>query len=512
MKEERSEFKVSVLIVDDEASARDSNQLSVTTALEKLEYASDEIKVSTASGMEETLSFLRRQTVHVLLLDRDLGRDENGKMVDGIEHIGDILDIQPSTQILIVTGHDDTRLAVRAMGLGACAYIVKSAKRDYVDYRNEQIMAALSKAKAEIKRNREKMLDRGTIEGKYVCRSKAMQAVEIQLKTLAQYPAPVLFLGKTGLGKTVAAKRLGQLRAEFLGEEEDRPFFNINMANVPKELADSTLFGHERGAFTGAESAKQGLFELANGGDLFLDEIGEIDLAVQAKLLKVIEEKEFCRVGGSKTFKTNARIILATNRNLVEMMKAGQFREDLYARISTFDITLPPLEQRKEDIPFICREIIRELTEGNKEIDISYDDFPSSLKEYLQRDHIPFNIRGIRNDIERLIIYSMGEEGKKDFSKWKSILGVSRRSVFYSKKPTEYIRYRDLEKLPTNFLEGVDFPGIKAAKNLLEKKLLKEAVLKCRTKKKISKILKLSESNIMAKMNKYNISTVTEVE
>ena len=489
MNGERSEFKVSILIVDDDPAAKESNQLSVTAALEELALAPDDIRVSTASRMEEALSFLRQQTVHVLLLDRDLGRDESGAMVDGIEYIKDILDIQPSTQILVVTGYDDTRLAVKAMGLGACAYIVKSSKRDYLEYRNSQIMTAIEKAKAEIRKNRKKMLDHRTIEGKYICRSKAMQAIEIQLKTLAQYPAPVLFLGETGLGKTVAAKRLGQLRGEFLGQRE-RPFFNVNMANIPKDLADSTLFGHEKGAFTGAVTAKQGLFELANGGDLFLDEIGEIDLEVQAKLLKVIEEREFCRVGGSKNFKTNARVILATNRNLVDMVREGQFREDLYARISTFDITLPPLEERKEDIPFICRGIIKDIVKENKELDISYEDFPESLKEYLQRDHIPFNIRGIRNDIERLIIYGMSGEGRKDLSNWKAILGVSRRSVFYSKRPTEHLRYCDFEKLPTHFLAGEDFPGIKEAKSLLEKKLLEEAVSRCRTKKKWPKPLK----------------------
>ena len=509
MKNERKELKVNVLIVDDEELARRSNQLSVMNLLQKLELSADDVGVSLAADIKDALSILRQQTVHVVLLDRDLGTS-NGQQIDGVDYIQDILDIQPSTQILVVTGHNDTRLAVRSMKLGACGYIVKSSDKDYLEYRNTQIMQALKRAKTEIRRTKEKLLNNKGIYGKYICKSKAMQSIEIQLKTLAQYSAPVLFLGKSGLGKTITAKRLNHLRAEFLNQK-DRTFFNINMANIPKDLSDSILFGHEKGAFTGAHAAKQGLFELANGGDLFLDEIGEASLEVQAKLLKVIEEKEFCRVGGNKNFKTNARVILATNRDLQEMVNQKEFREDLYARICTFDITLPSLEERKEDIPYICEAIIGDMMKENKNVEFSYEDFPEPLKEYLQRDNIPFNIRGVRNDIERLMIHSKQDNsGRLDFSSWKSVLGVSRRSVFHSKVPTEYISYSDFEKLPTNFLSGQDFPGIKMAKSLLERKLLQEAVSKSQTKKRVAQLLKISESNALSKMDKYNISTADD--
>ena len=333
-----------------------------------------------------------------------------------------------------------------------------------------------------------------------------MRSLDVQLQTLAQYPAPVLLLGESGLGKTVTAKRLGQLRGEFLNQPK-RPFFNINMANISKELADSILFGHEKGAFTGADRVKQGLFELSNGGDLFLDEIGEASLEVQAKLLKVIEEREFCRIGGSQNFVTTARVILATNRDIKQMVTEKKFREDLYARICTFDITLPTLKERKKDIPYICDAIINELRKENKERRFSYADFPDALQEYLQRDHIPFNLRGIRNDIERLMISSRADNtGLLDFSNWKSILGISRRSVFHTKRPTEYLSYSDFKNMPTSFLSKEDFPGIKEAKNVFEKKVLEEAVSKCRTKKEVSELLNLSESNTIIKMDRYNVS------
>ncbi len=505
---EHKDPKVSVLIIDDEESALKVNRMSVMDLLQKLELSFNEINIHLASNISDAFSILRRQTLHVILLDRDLGVDDRGINVDGMQHIQEILDIQPATQILVVTGHDDTRLAVEAIQMGACGYVVKSTSPDYLAYRNAQILKALKKAKLELQRVREKMMDKQPM-GAYVYKSSAMQGIEIQLKTLAQYSTPVLFLSESGLGKTVAAKRLGSLRAVFL-QQKNRPFFNINMANIPKDLADSTLFGHERGAFTGANTAKQGLFELANGGDLFLDEIGEASLEVQAKLLKVIEEREFCRVGGNKNFTTTARIILATNKNLKEMVEKKEFREDLYARICTFDIPLPPLEERKEDIPHICQSIINNLQKENLRKIFSYEDLPDDLKEYLHRDNIPFNIRGIRNDLERLMISSKSDRnGALDFSNWKIILGVSRKSVFHSKKPTEYIEYSDFESLPTRFLTE-KFPGIKEFKRMFEKKLLEEASLRCQTKKEMAQLLGISESNILSKMDRYNVSLSKE--
>ncbi len=501
---ENTDPKVSALIIDDEESALKINRMSVMDLLERSKLSPDEVRVHLASNINDAFSVLRRHTLHVILLDRDLGLDDSGKNVDGMDYIQEMLDIQPSAQILVVTGHDDTRLAVEAIQRGACGYIVKSTSSDYLEYRNHQILKALRKAKLELQRAQEKMLDKIPM-GEYVCKSPAMRGIEIQLKTLAQYSTPVLFLSESGLGKTVMAKRLGHLRAEFL-QQKNRPFFNINMANIPKDLADSTLFGHERGAFTGADTAKQGLFELANGGDLFLDEIGEASLEVQAKLLKVIEEREFCRVGGNKNFATTARIILATNKNLKKMVEKKEFREDLYARICTFDITLPPLEERKEDIPYICQSIINDLQKDNLRKPFSYEDLPHDLKEYLHRDNIPFNIRGIRNDLERLMISSKSDKnGALDFSNWKNILGVSKRSVFHSKKPTEYIEYSDFENLPTRFLTE-KFPGIKEFKRLFEKKLMEEASLKCQTKKEMAQLLGISESNILSKMDKYSVS------
>ena len=506
MGKERNEGKVGVLIVDDHENARLANKMSITDLLGRSGLAESEIGIHSAASMEVALSILRAQTIHVVLLDRDLGEDGAGGNVDGIEHIPEILDIQPHARILVVTGHDDTRLAVHAMNLGAEGYIVKSGLKESLEYKNAQILHALKKAKTEIKRIRDGFADKD-IRGKYICKSPAMQAIDIQLRTLAQYAAPVLFLGGSGLGKTATAKRLGHLRGDAL-KQKNRPFFNINMANISKELADSILFGHEKGAFTGADTSKQGLFELANDGDLFLDEIGEAGLEVQAKLLKVIEEKEFCRVGGDKNFKTNARIIFATNKDLKEMVAQKTFREDLYARICTFDIVLPPLEERKEDIPDICRAIINDLKKENNLTDLCYDNFPDALKEYLQRDNIPYNIRGIRNDLERLMIGSK----KDDCSDWKSVLGISKKSVFHTKVPDEKISYGDFEKLPTSFLSGEEFPGFKTAKALLERKLLEEAASKCRTKKNMAKLLQLSESNVVVKMAKYDINLLTEKE
>ena len=503
----KDDLKVSVLIIDDDELARKANELSVRTLFNQIPPVieeSEDITVMSVGSIDAAFDIMRKHIVHVVLLDKDLGQGHDGKNIDGISHISQFLDIRPSVQVLIVTGHDDTRLAVEAMRLGACGYIVKSSDTHYLGYRNAQILLALKRARIENERAKERLLDKSS-NGKYICKSSAMRSIDIQLQTLAEYSSPVLFLGDSGLGKTVAAKRLGQLRAEFLNQK-NRPFFNINMANIPSDLADSILFGHERGAFTGADKAKQGLFELANGGDLFLDEIGEASLDIQAKLLKVIEEKEFCRVGGDKTFRSHARVIFATNRDIGEMVRTKKFREDLYARICTFDITLPSLKDRKDDVPYICESIIEELQKEHKHKRFSYTDFPDSLKEYLQRDNIPFNIRGIRNDIERLMIgLKKDNTGRTVFSNWKSVLGLSKRSVFHSKRPVDYLSYSDFENLPTSFLSSKSFPGIKKAKELFEEKVLREAALQCHTKKSMARLLGLAESNTVLKMNKYRI-------
>jgi DNA-binding NtrC family response regulator len=291
-------FAVSVLIVDDEKACRFANRILTEEAFAKSKIESSELNIKEASSVDEALYLLSVERFNIVLLDRDLGQDHEGKSVDGIEHIPEIRNVQPTAQILVITGHDDTKLAVRAMQLGAAGYLVKSDSDSARAYREEQLLLALQRSKAEIEERRSILASVKPLTD-YVCKSPAMQSLEIKLQSLAQYPVAALFLGDSGLGKTSAAKRLCELRAKYL-KQVDRPFLNINISGLQDSLADSILFGHEKGAFTGADRMRQGYFELANGGDLFLDEIGDASMELQKRLLKVIDEREFERVGGGR--------------------------------------------------------------------------------------------------------------------------------------------------------------------------------------------------------------------
>ncbi len=225
--------------------------------------------------------------------------------------------------------------------------------------------------------------------------SDAMQIVFESIHRVAPTKANVLLLGESGTGKELVAKAI-----HFMSPRSDKPFVKFNCASIPEGLLESELFGHEKGAFTGATTARKGRFELANGGTLFLDEIGDLPLSLQPKILRVLQEREFERVGGEKTIKVDVRVIAATSRNLEELMKRGQFREDLYYRLNVVPIIIPPLRERKNDIPVLVEHFLKKFNEENKKsLSITND----VLKLFLDYDW-PGNVRELENTIERLVI------------------------------------------------------------------------------------------------------------
>ena len=492
-------FAVSVLIIDDESGCRTANRIAVEAVFKEIDKS--KINICLAESIDDALAELAREQFHVILLDRDLGKDSKGELIDGIKYIPSILSLQPNAEVFMVTGHEDTRLVVEALKLGASGYLLKRADEEYAGYWEQQIGQALMRSKAKIDSVRNSLVN-GSGFSDYVCISPAMRMLDIRLENLAEVSTSVLFLGPSGLGKTAGAKRLSDLRRAFLGQE-NRIFLNVNISSIGRELADSILFGHEKGAFTGADRRKQGFFELANGGDLFLDEIGDASLDLQQKLLKVVEEREFQRVGGDSSLHTSARLIFATNRDLEAMVRAGTFRADLYARISTISLQMPSLEERKEDIKDICKAILRRISKEHPNRVFSYETFPDDLKEYLHRDNIPHNIRGIQNDLERLIVMSPRDKsGQPNLAAWKSTLGLSRRSVFHTARPSESIQLSHLMELPTDLIQD-GFPGLKEAKRIFERKLVEEATRKFKTNSEIARALKLAPSNVLGKISRY---------
>ena len=491
--------KISILIVDDSESSRIVNEMAV----KELFQHHTKLNIQLASSTAEMFQSLRDTKFHVILLDHNFGEedessktDENGKIMNGVDLIPDILEIQPSSRILVLTSFTDSQLAVKAIQNGAMGFITKSLKPKNLAYRDQQILKALREAQFEIESLRKSLSPTDSI-GEYICKSKSMKIINTQLKALSEVNTPVLFVGESGSGKTHAAKRLHEISRKFYKQKE-RVFANINVNTLAKNFIESELFGYEKGAFTGATNRKQGLFELATDGDILLDEIGDASLALQGKLLKVIEEKEFRRLGGLRKIKTEARIMFATNKNIETLVAKGKFKRDLYARICAVTIKMPTLNERKKDIPYICQKISKQLGNENRK-KISYNDFPTSLKEHFQRDNILFNIRGLKNDIERLMIFCPQKaNGRIDYTEWKSILGDK---IEIKQQMGEDIE--TLMELIANQFEKENWPGIPTLKKLLESKVFQVAHKMYPKNKDIAHVLGISESGASSKVKKH---------
>ena len=506
--------KVSVLIIDDDSLSRESARLMCASLFEKINEKEGSVSMSLniecVDSIEEAISRLSHSAFQIVFLDKDLGERADGSRINGIDHIRELLAVQPFAKILMNTADLSYREITRAMKEGAEDYLMKSSAADFADYRETVVMGALKASHDELKRARFEKSKATGLYGNFVCSSPAMQRFEEKLFAMAEGTRPVLFLGDTGLGKGAGARRLNQLRAKHLGQK-DRPFIQENIGGIPEALVLSILFGTEPGAFTDASrKTKPGLLDLAADGDLFLDEIGDTSLETQKKILKVVEEREFMRVGGKVAIKTNARFIFATNKNLKQMVADGLFREDLYRRISAFEEQMPPLEERKSDLPSIIEGFIRNLSQEYPAKRISIDDFPAELLAYLTRDNIPGNIRGIENDVTRLIAYAPADRsGRVNFKEWRKILGIDVLSV-PKRGGSLALDLKHLSSLESNFLSA-DFPGLREAKTLFEKKVLLEAAQKYSSLAAAATALGISKTAVSVKMKAAGIRIQGEI-
>ncbi len=278
--------------------------------------------------------------------------------------------------------------------LSMIANIIGQFIKLYIDIKQEK--EKLEREKQNLKKQLEKILSSSDIEG-IVGKSKAIVEISSMIKKIAPTSATVLLTGESGVGKEVFAKAI-----HYYSSRASKPFIKINCAAIPEDLLESELFGYEKGAFTGATKTKKGKFELANGGTIFLDEIGDMPISLQAKLLRVLQEKEIERLGGSSPIKIDVRIIAATNKDLEKMVYEGTFREDLYYRLNVISIHIPPLRERKEDIPLLVYYFLEKFNkEYNKNLTIA-----DSLMEKLIQYDWPGNIRQLQNTIERMVILS----------------------------------------------------------------------------------------------------------
>ncbi len=374
---------IKVLVVDDERPTR----LLMEKELPRTGFA-----VTCSESGEEALEQLGVREFDVILLDLKMPG------IGGMEALRRIRDSGTSAEVVVLTGHPDVDSAIKAMKLGAFDYLTKPFKLTEV----EEVLWRAAERKRLKQENMalRRMVSQREPAPLIVGQGQAITSLLATVQRIAPSDANVLIQGESGTGKGLVAKAIHAASPRATG-----PFLVINCSGFQDQLLESELFGHEKGAFTGATSAKQGLFEVAEGGTLLLDEVGEMSPAMQAKLLQVLDTREMRRVGGTRVHRVDARIIAATNKDLAQEVKANRFREDLYYRLNVVSLTLPSLRERKEDIPLLVEHFLRQFrVTGQKAKTIS----PGALQSLVDYPW-PGNVRELANTIERLMILAPGD-------------------------------------------------------------------------------------------------------
>ncbi len=379
-----------IFVVDDDASIRES--------LRDL-FGSAGLNAQTFSSAPEFLASPDRERAHCLVLDVRLPG------ISGLDLQQELAKSDAPTPIVFITAHGDIPTSVRAMKAGAIEFLTKP-------FRDQDLLNAVEKAiqRSALARMKNRPGERNPCakdqpesKGRFaeiIGQSARLRRVLEEVETVAPTPSTVLIHGETGTGKELIARAI-----HTMSGRSQRPFVKLNCAAIPSGLLESELFGHEKGAFTGAVAQKIGRFELAHGGTVFLDEIGDIPLELQPKLLRVLQEQEFERLGSTRTLRVDVRIVAATNRDLAQMSRAKQFREDLFFRLNVFPVHLPPLRERAGDIPLLVRHYVDKFSRRmNKRVET----IPPEAMAVLTAYSWPGNIRELQNFIERSVILTPG--------------------------------------------------------------------------------------------------------
>jgi two-component system nitrogen regulation response regulator NtrX len=371
-----------VLVVDDERGVRDALR-------QLLEY--ENVEVRTATSGAEGLAAYGEFAPHLVMLDVKMAG------MDGLETLVKLRELDPRAQVVMISGHGTIQTAVEATQLGAYDFLEKPLDTD-------RVLLTLKHAFQHVALELENERLRQTVDtgNEIVGRSRAIQAVLDVIGKVAPTPTRVLITGENGSGKELVARAIhrGSPRSA-------KPFVEVNCAAIPGELIESELFGHMKGSFTGAVGDRAGKFEQADGGTIFLDEVGDMSLAAQAKVLRVLQEGVITRVGAAKSIRVDVRVIAATNKAVAAEIAAGRFREDLYYRLNVVPVSVPPLRARRDDIPLLVERFVSELT---RTAGFPRKTFASDAVDALQRSEWPGNVRELRNTVERLLILSPGAQ------------------------------------------------------------------------------------------------------
>jgi len=371
--------KVKLLVVDDEAIVRESLR----------DWLSDVgHQVLTAENGSQALEIIEKEKPGIVIADLVMPG------MDGIELLNRAKEISPTIEVIIITAYGSIPTAITAMREGAYDYIEKPFCPERAELLIEKLVEHQRLLEENISLHR-RLEERYRFEN-IIAKSPKMQQVIEVIKVVAKSNATVLITGETGTGKELVARA-----THSQSYRKDKPFVAVSCAALPESLLESELFGHEKGSFTGAYTQKKGKFEVANRGTLFLDEIGEMSANIQVHLLRVLEEKEFTRVGGNEVIKVDVRVISATNKDVKEAVAKGQFREDLYYRLNVVNIELPPLRERREDILLLAQHFLKKFGVENQK---GITGFSPEATDFLLKYEWPGNVRELENAIERAVI------------------------------------------------------------------------------------------------------------
>lgn len=372
-------MKFTILVIDDEKNIREG----LSMALEDEGY-----EVITAEDGKKGLEKALYDSIDLIITDLRM------PLVSGEEILKKVVAELPSIPVIVLTGHGTVELAVEAMRIGAYDFLTKPLDLDRLFRLVKRALE--NRALALQKKELEEKLEKKTSLENIIGNSSAIRKVFDEIKKVAPTKATVLITGESGVGKELVANAIHNF-----SQRRDKPFVKVHCAALAESLLESELFGHEKGAFTGAIERKRGRFELSNKGSIFLDEIGEINQSIQVKLLRVLQEKQIERVGSSEPIDVDTRVIAATNKDLEKEMKEGHFREDLYYRLNVVHIFIPPLRERREDIPLLVDSFVKEFSnENGKEISSIEPKARNAIYNY----DWPGNIRQLRNCIESAVV------------------------------------------------------------------------------------------------------------
>jgi len=393
-----------ILVVDDEANMRESlKEILVEEGYEVL-----------LAGDGAAALKLFDESIFLVITDAKMPGMDGFQLLDGIRKR------DPDVPVVMVTAYGTMELAVRAMRAGAYDYITKPFDPEQILHDVHNIVDHYRKTKENI--HLKQRLAREFDVSQIVGNSPQINEILDIVRRVASTPSSVLITGPSGTGKELVAKAL-----HYLGDRASQPFVVVNCAAIPDALLESELFGHKKGAFTDAVADKRGQFEEADGGTIFLDEIGDMSLSLQSKMLRVLQEREFTRIGETKTQRVNVRVLTATNKDLAEAIRKGEFREDLYFRINVINVVVPSLRERRQDIPLLVEHFIRHYNYSvGKKITSITDEALAVLMDYSW----PGNIRELENLIERAVIFANGEVIEAD---------VIRENLVRWKRPSDGI-------------------------------------------------------------------------